>query len=101
MKRKAKRICEQIEKPVTAKVTILKACGEYVTALIIEGHNFKYFSDPQFNTALILMMNYTRGYLVTETILYNGIDRIVYSNWPPQLSLEFVEDFYNKKKPAI
>jgi hypothetical protein len=46
------------------------------------------------------MMNETRGYFIKETILYNGSERIVYFNWPPQLSLEFIESFYNKKKPA-
>jgi hypothetical protein len=101
MKRKATRITEPATMPVSYTVSIIKLGGEFVCALLnIEGEVLKHIAHLKFNTALVLMMNETRGYFIKETILYNGSERIVYFNWPPQLSLEFIESFYNKKKPA-
>jgi len=101
MKRKAVRIIEPTSMPVYYTVSIMKIGGEFVCALLnIEGDLLKHIKHLKFNTALVLMMNEARGYFIKETILYNGSERIVYFNWPPQLSLEFIESFYNKKKPA-
>jgi hypothetical protein len=101
MKRKANRIIEPSTMPVSYTVSIIKLGGEFVCALLnIEGDVLKHVSHLKFNTALALIMNETRGYFIKETILYNGFERIVYFAWPPQLSLEFIEKFYNKKKPA-
>jgi len=101
MKRKATRIIDPASMPVTYTVSILKLGGEYICVLLnIDGQTLKQVSNFDFNTALTRMMNEARGYYIKETILYNPPKKIVYYAWPPALSFEFIESFYNKKKPA-
>jgi hypothetical protein len=101
MKRKATRIIEPGTMPVIYSVSIIKFGGKYIGVLCnIDQDILKQVSSEDFNTLLTRMMNEFRGYYIKETILYNGSQKIAYYAWPPALSFEFIESFYNKKKPA-